>query len=83
MLPNKIGFPHIRVTRGVLSPDVDMLIGMDLITQGDFSITNTGNKTIFSFRCPSMHHVDFVTQGANKSKNLGGGKRKNKKRRRR
>lgn len=40
----------------------DILIGMDVITLGDFSITNEKRKTIFSFRTPSIKDVDFVEE---------------------
>ena len=33
--------------------DYDILLGMDIITETDFLITNKGNKTVFSFRSPS------------------------------
>jgi predicted aspartyl protease len=46
------------VNLGVL--DVDVLIGMDVIGQGDFSISNYEGKTIMSFREPSMGHVDYT-----------------------
>ncbi len=58
-LPNKVFFRDIEVTRGELI-GADMLIGMDIITSGDFSITNVGGKTVFSFRVPSVETVDFV-----------------------
>ncbi len=50
-LPNKVVFPFVRVTRGVLT-DCDILIGMDIISTGDFAITQHDNKTKFSFRFP-------------------------------
>ena len=41
--------------------DFDMLIGMDIITLGDFSITNANGVTVFSFRIPSdVFHTDYV-----------------------
>ncbi len=60
-LPNKVGFPAVRVTKGVLK-DCDALIGMDLINQGDFAITHNDGKTTLSFRMPSMEQIDFVVQ---------------------
>jgi len=33
---------------------------MDIITQGDFAVTNHNGVTKFSFRTPSMEHIDFV-----------------------
>src|SRR5207253_4789755 len=61
-LPNAVGFPKVRVTKGRLANNVDVLVGMDVITVGDFSITNKNGQTIFSFRVPSQHHVDYVAQ---------------------
>ncbi len=60
-LPNQVAFSLVRVTEGVLS-GFDLLIGMDIITMGDFSITNVGGNTTFSFRVPSIKEVDFVTE---------------------
>jgi hypothetical protein len=40
----------------------DLLLEMDVITLGDFSVTNYDNKTLYSFRTPSVCHVDFVKQ---------------------
>ncbi len=37
----------------------DLIIGMDIITKGDFSITNFDGRTVCSFRIPSQHLVDF------------------------
>lgn len=39
--------------------DVGMLIGMDIITLGDFAITNLNGQTVMSFRIPSMGRIDF------------------------
>lgn len=44
-----------------LSGGCDALIGMDVITLGDFSITNHKGITCMSFRCPSSHEIDYVT----------------------
>lgn len=41
------------------SDGVDIVIGMDIISQGDFSITNPKNRTVFSFRIPSVKEVDY------------------------
>lgn len=41
---------------------IGMLVGMDIITKGDFSITNFHGKTVMSFREPSLEKVDFVAQ---------------------
>ena len=60
-LPNNVFFRDIEVTLGELG-GADMLVGMDIITRGDFSITNVGGKTVFSFRVPSVETVDFVKE---------------------
>ena len=36
------------------------LIGMNIISQGDFAITNFEGKTTMSFRVPSLQKIDFV-----------------------
>jgi len=59
MLRNNVGFTQVRVTENEVT-GADVLIGMDLITQGDFAITNLNGKTVFSFRCPSNECIDFV-----------------------
>lgn len=61
-LPNHVVFPNIKVTKGILSGGIGVLIGMDIIGGGDFSVTNKDSKTVFSFRFPSQTHVDFVQQ---------------------
>jgi hypothetical protein len=37
-----------------------MLIGMNIITMGDFAITNHRGQTVMSFRVPSLQKIDFV-----------------------
>jgi len=58
-LPNNIGIPNIRATEGILGGNIDVLIGMDIISKGDFAITNTNGKTVFSFQIPSIYKIDF------------------------
>lgn len=60
-LPNKVVIPSISVTKAVSLAGCDVLIGMDIISQGDFAITHNDGKTMFSFRLPSMGAIDFVT----------------------
>jgi len=59
VLPNKVRASFLRVSRGIINDDVDILIGMDLITQGDFAISNFEGKTALSFRIPSCGCIDF------------------------
>lgn len=39
--------------------DYDVIIGMDIITLGDFVITNNDDQTWFAFRYPSSEHIEF------------------------
>lgn len=60
-LPNGVVFSGVRVAKGILH-EVDMLIGMDMINLGDFSVTNAAGRTKFTFRQPSIEHIDYVEQ---------------------
>ncbi len=62
MLKHKVGIPQMKVTKADLGTDTDILLGMDIITPGDFVITNTTGKTVFSFRTPSFECIDFTKQ---------------------
>ena len=62
-LPNGVqivGIPVIEA--GNIVGDFDVLIGMDIITLGDFAVTNQDNKTKLSFQMPSTHDIDFVKE---------------------
>ncbi len=61
ILPNGIIVHTLPVTEGILN-DFGVLIGMDIITLGDFAITNKNGQTLFSFQIPSTHEYDFVKQ---------------------
>ncbi len=62
LLPNSVGVAELRVSKGVLTSNVQVLIGMDIIGAGDFAVSNVGGKTVFSFRSPSVERSDFVKQ---------------------
>lgn len=66
LLPNNVGFFNLRVTRGNVHGNADVLIGMDIIVRGDFAVTNKDGKTTFSFRIPSVECIDFVDQARQK-----------------
>ncbi|GHT95342.1 hypothetical protein FACS1894141_3770 [Spirochaetia bacterium] len=55
VLPNMVSIHNIRVTEFFDSDDFEVIIGMDLITQGDLAISNDGGKTVLSFRIPPGH----------------------------
>jgi hypothetical protein len=61
ILPSKIQI-QTEVTSCDDLGNSDALIGMDIITLGDFSISNHRRKTVFSFRIPSFHKIDFTSQ---------------------
>ena len=60
-LPNRVSFPQLRVTEGTIS-EADVLIGMDIMTRGDFAVTNSDGRTTFSYRWPSAGRIDFVEE---------------------
>jgi hypothetical protein len=60
-LPNRVAIAEIKVSEGKIA-SADVLIGMDIITMGDFSLTNFEGKTIMSFRMPSIQKVDYVEE---------------------
>lgn len=59
LLTNNVGVTFLQVSEGVLS-GFDMLIGMDIISQGDFALSCSKGKTVFSFQLPSTHEIDYV-----------------------
>jgi predicted aspartyl protease len=58
ILPNTARITGIRAFEGTLN-SADMLIGMDVISLGDFAVTNNNGRSVFSFRIPSMTEIDF------------------------
>ncbi len=57
-LPNEVGIITVDALEGGLD-GFDILIGMDIINQGDFAITQQDGRTCFSFRMPSLEKIDF------------------------
>ena len=53
-LPNLVELKNTRISVLNLVKDVDMLIGMDIIQLGDFSISNGARKTLFTFAMPPL-----------------------------
>lgn len=68
-LPNKMIIPMVKVTVGMLA-DADLLIGMDVIGLGDFTVTNSGNRTTFCFAAPSLGEIDLTEKANNRNKAL-------------
>ena len=61
-LPNRVMFAMVSVAKMTLPPDIDVLIGMDILGLGDFAVTNHQGKTTFSFCCPPQREIDFVAE---------------------
>lgn len=60
-LPNNVIAYVPEATEGDLN-GTDILIGMDIISQGDFAVTAPQGKTKFTFQFPSTHNLDFVKE---------------------
>jgi gag-polyprotein putative aspartyl protease len=62
ILPNNVIIQNIQVTQLDELNSCDILIGMDIISQGDFALTHFNGKACFSFRTPPSVHIDFVPE---------------------
>ena len=74
LLPNRVqimGIPVREAPQDITGGDV--LIGMDIITSGDFAITNSGGRTKLSFKMPPSYDIDFVKDS---EKNKAGERKK-------
>lgn len=60
MLPCNVGFSTLEVSCNNMK--VDVLIGMDIISRGDFCVSNKNGKTLFTFQTPSTHEIDFTKE---------------------
>jgi len=58
-LPSQIRIPRVSVAQIELV-GADVLIGMDIISLGDFAVTYKHGKTVLSFRIPSIECIDFT-----------------------
>lgn len=61
-LPNRVAIAGVRVAECAETPQFGVIIGMDVIVQGDFAVTNFRGQTWVSFRMPSMQAVDYVEE---------------------
>ena len=60
-LPNNVVIIGIRVAEGAIG-GAHVLLGMDIIANGDFAITNYNGQTWWTFRVPSNEPIDFVEE---------------------
>jgi len=70
LFQGRVHVPKHKVLSANLTeqPGVEMLIGMDILSSGDFALTNKDGKTRASFRVPSCESYDFVPQSNNFNK---------------
>ena len=82
ILPNNVTIKDVEVCDSDIgNQGIGVLIGMDIIKMGDFTVSNYNNNTVFSFRIPSQSVTDYVLQISiqNKIGTHGKGKKKHKK----
>jgi len=61
VFPNKTMIQDLCVAVCDFSPGIDIILGMDAITQMDFALCNGGGETLFSFALPPFDEkIDFT-----------------------
>lgn len=59
-LPNNSIIRHVHVAETEIgNQKIDLLIGMDIITKGDFAVSNHHGRTTFTFRMPSQKETSY------------------------
>jgi hypothetical protein len=53
-LPNEITVSNVLVSEFVDNGTFDVILGMDIITFGDFSISNFNRESLFQFSYPPV-----------------------------
>lgn len=71
--PEKVIVYGVLVSESNLNSGFGVIIGMDIITQGDFAITNVNNLTWLSYRIPSIQAIDYALE-ANRIRYAGSNK---------
>lgn len=62
-LPNKVCIATVKAFEcDELVGGAEMLVGMDIIGLGDFSVTHEDGKTTMSYRLPSVKKIDYVVE---------------------
>lgn len=61
-LPNKVLFSGLRVTEAKLIGNIEVIIGMDIISKGDFAVNSFDGYSSYSFRIPSLEYIDYTTK---------------------
>lgn len=81
ILPDDVNITDVEACDSAIGDQgLDVLIGMDIITRGDFAVSNYNGTTTFTFRIPSAGLTDYVAQmrTAKLAGTHGHGKRKRK-----
>ena len=61
ILNNEMGFPVRALIQDYIHEEgVDLLIGMNIVSKGDFAISTYDDITCFSSGCPSQGLIDFT-----------------------
>lgn len=72
LLPSNVVFNDIEVSESEIAAEgIGLLIGMDIISTGDFAVSNFKRKTTFTFRIPSIEEIDFIEKKQIKKKVKG------------
>lgn len=72
-LPNDVQVAGVQVSECAdTTNSFGVIIGMDIIAQGDFAVTNVGGVSVVSYRFPSIARIDYV-QEANRARFAGVG----------
>lgn len=58
VLISRVRASEIEPQESLENEPLDVLIGMDILSQGDFAMSNFQNRTMFAFRYPSMADID-------------------------
>jgi len=65
-LPNKVCVGFVKIAEvPAISNNAGILIGMDIIAAGDFSVFTENKKTVMTYRLPSIGGVDYVQEAGN------------------
>ena len=62
-LSNGVKFNNVLLTETAGSKHFDVIIGMDILSRGDFALSSDNDSLVFSIRFPSQKEsIDFTTQ---------------------
>ena len=65
-LPNKVCIMNLRIAQvDRIAGNGKMLVGMDIIGSGDFSVYTENNQTVMTYRFPTIGGNDFVKEADN------------------